>query len=278
MLPGKADAIEGIEQIDSIINIDQRPIGRTVVSNPATYIGIFDRIRRLYAATPLSQARNYTITTFSFNVSKGGGRCEECKGTGLIVTPLQFMPDVETICPACKGQHFRREVLEVTWNGKNIAEVLEMTFEEAADFFAGEPSIQRKIEVLNQLGLGYLRLGQPVNTLSGGEAQRIKLVKELSKLKRGHKLYILDEPTTGLHLADIQRLLDCLNSLVEAGHTVIVIEHNLEVVKTADWVIDLGPEGGEDGGYVVAGGTPEDIAAVEASYTGQFLRSMLNKK
>lgn len=275
LLPGKADEVQGIEQVDSIINIDQSSIGRVITSNPATYLGIFDHIRKLYAQTPLSKERKYTNATFSFNASQGGGRCEECKGSGIIVTPLQFMPDVETVCPACKGQQYNREILEVRWGGLNIAEVLDLTFEEAGAFFEGQSAIQRKVEVLNQLGLGYLQLGQLVTTLSGGEAQRIKLVKELAKLKHGHKLYILDEPTTGLHLADIQKLLDCLNSLVEAGHSVIVIEHNLELVKTADWVIDLGPEGGDEGGYLVAEGTPEEVATVKGSYTGQFLKEVL---
>jgi excinuclease ABC subunit A len=275
LLPGEADEVQGIDQVDSIINIDQSSIGRIVTSNPATYLGIFDHIRKLYAQTPLSKERKYTNATFSFNAAQGGGRCEECKGRGIIVTPLQFMPDVETVCPACKGQQYQREILEVQWQGLNIAGVLDLTFEEAGAFFEGQSAIQRKVEVLNRLGLGYLQLGQSVTTLSGGEVQRIKLVKELAKLKRGHKLYILDEPTTGLHLADIQKLLDCLNSLVEAGHSVIVIEHNLELVKTADWVIDLGPEGGEEGGYLVAEGTPEKVAAVEGSYTGQFLREVL---
>jgi excinuclease ABC subunit A len=275
ILPGKAEEVQNIALVDSVINIDQSSIGRIVTSNPATYIGIFDSIRQLFATTPTSNKRNYTKATFSFNASQGGGRCEECKGSGVIVTPLQFMPDVETICPACKGQQYRQEILEVKWQGLNIAEVLDLTFEEAGAFFEGHTGILRKVDVLNHLGLGYLQLGQSVTTLSGGEAQRIKLVKELAKLKRGQKLYILDEPTTGLHLADIQRLLDCLNSLVKAGHTVIVIEHNLEVVKTADWVIDLGPEGGDEGGYLVATGTPEEVAAVDSSYTGQFLKECL---
>ncbi len=275
ILPGDVDRVEHMDLVDSIINIDQSSIGRIVTSNPATYIGIFDHIRKLFADTPLARERDYSRATFSFNSPTGGGRCEECKGRGVIITPLQFMPDVETVCPLCRGDQYQQEVLEVLWQGKNITEVLKLTFEEAAGFFEGQKAILRKVNVINELGLGYLQLGQLVATLSGGEAQRIKLVKELAKLKRGHKLYILDEPTTGLHLADIQKLLDCLNKLVDAGHTVIVIEHNMDVIKTADWVIDLGPEGGDEGGFLVAAGTPEEVASVEASYTGQFLKNYL---
>jgi excinuclease ABC subunit A len=277
IVPGKVDKVKNIDLVDSIINIDQSSIGRHVTSNPATYIGVYDTIRGLFADTPASKEKGYTQATFSYNSSSGGGRCEECKGRGMIVTPLQFMPDVETVCPACKGRRYRREILEVKWRGLSIADVLDLTFQEAGEFFEDQTGIQRKLEVLNQLGLGYLKLGQSSTTLSGGEAQRIKLVKELSKVKHGSKLYILDEPTTGLHLADIQRLLDCLNILVDTGNTVIVIEHNLEVIKTADWVIDLGPEGGDEGGYLVAEGTPEVIATVERSYTGRFLKKCLTE-
>jgi excinuclease ABC subunit A len=273
-LPGDTDAVQGIENVDSVINIDQSPIGRHATSNPATYVGIFDRIRRLFAATPGAQAAGFAHTTFSFN-SNQGGRCEECVGRGVIVTPLQFMPDVETVCPLCHGKRFRKDVLEITYQGKNVAQVLDMSFEEAADFFQNHAYIARRVGMLNRLGLGYLKLGQPSNTLSGGEAQRVKLATELAKVKRGHKLYILDEPTTGLHLADIQRLLDCLNGLVDDGHTVLVIEHHLDVIKTADHIIDLGPEGGNEGGYVVAQGTPEEVAQVPESYTGQYLKQVL---
>ncbi|MCP4544469.1 MAG: excinuclease ABC subunit UvrA [Chloroflexi bacterium] len=282
-IPGEADRVEGVEHIDSVISIDQSYIGRTSTSNPATYIGIFDRIRKMFAATPAAQALGYTHAAFSFNGNLGG-RCEECRGRGTIVTPLQFMPDVESVCPVCKGKRYRKDVLEVTYRGKNIAEVLDMSFEEAAGFFQanGEAHardrayIARKIGLLDQLGLGYLKLGQSSSTLSGGEIQRVKLATELSKVKRGHKLYILDEPTTGLHLADIQRLLDCLNRLVDAGHTVLVIEHHLEVIKSADYVIDLGPDGGNEGGCVVAQGTPEEVVGVGRSHTGRYLRACLD--
>ncbi|MGD8455408.1 MAG: excinuclease ABC subunit UvrA [Anaerolineales bacterium] len=277
IVPGKVDKVKHVDLVDSIINIDQSTIGRTVTSNPATYIGIFNLIRKLFAGEQTSKKRKYTQGTFSYNSPSGGGRCEECKGRGIIVTPLQFMPDVETICPVCKGRRYRKEILDVSWRGLNIADVLDLTFQEAEEIFEDQPAILRKLDVLNQLGLGYLKLGQSVTTLSGGEAQRIKLVKELAKIKHGNKVYLLDEPTTGLHLADIQRLLDCLNILVDAGNTVIVIEHNLEVIKTADWVIDLGPEGGDEGGYLVAEGTPEEVAIVEESYTGQFLKKCLTK-
>jgi len=277
--PGEADAIDGIEHIHSVIHIDQSPIGRSSRSNPATYTGILDRIRKMFAETEEAQAAGYTHSTFSYNANTRngcpGGRCEECQGEGVIVTPLQFLPDIETVCPSCNGRRFKEEVLDITLRGKSIADVFEMSFEEAEGFFRDERSVHRRVEVLNSLGLGYLQLGQSSNTLSGGEAQRVKLATELAKQKHGHRIYILDEPTTGLHLADIQRLLDCLNGLVDAGHTVIVIEHNLDVIKCADHVIDIGPEGGNAGGELVATGTPEDIAAVEASYTGQHLKRVL---
>ncbi|RPI28593.1 MAG: excinuclease ABC subunit A, partial [Chloroflexota bacterium] len=274
LLPGDAEGLEGLEQVDSVIRMDQIPIGKSVTSNPATYLGIFDRIRERFAETPQAQRCGFTHSSFSFNGNLGG-RCEECRGRGVIVTPLQFMPDVETVCPECKGRRYRKDVLEVSYRGKNISEVLALTFEEAAEFFKDEAYVYRKIQVLNRLGLGYMKLGQSVDTLSGGECQRLKLATELTKVKKGHKLYILDEPTTGLHLADIQRLLDCLNSLVEAGHTVLVIEHHLDVIKTADYVIDLGPEGGNEGGYIVAVGRPEEVARVPESYTGQYLKAAL---
>ncbi len=257
-----------------MINIDQSPIGRTPTSNPATYIGIYDAIRQLFAAAPESAKRGYSASRFSFNVK--GGRCEECSGQGMITTALKFMAEVEVICQTCKGARYNEETLEVTYRGKNIAQVLDLSIEEAAAFFEREPLIAHKLGVLNRLGMGYLKLGQSSTTISGGEAQRVKLAYHLSKIKRGAcNLYILDEPTTGLHLADIQRLLDSLNSLVEAGNTVLVIEHHLDVIKNADWVIDLGPDGGKDGGVIVAEGTPEEVADCDASYTGRYLRGML---
>jgi excinuclease ABC subunit A len=273
-LPGEHDGVDGMEHVRKVVNIDQSPIGRNSRSNPATYIGFYDTIRDLFARAPASVKRGYKAGRFSFNVK--GGRCEECQGEGVITTQLYFMPDVEVTCGACKGARFNAETLEVALRGKTIDDVLNMSVEEGVKFFAGEPAVGKKIEVLNDLGLGYLTLGQSATTLSGGEAQRIKIATELSKLQRAkHTVYILDEPTTGLHLADVQRLLESLNRLVDAGHTVLLIEHHLDVIKTADHVIDLGPEGGHAGGRVVATGTPEDIAACTASYTGQFLKSHL---
>ena len=273
-LSGAHDAMEGVEHLTRVINIDQAPIGRNSRSNPSTYVGFYDQIRTLFAKTELAASRGYKPGRFSFNVK--GGRCEECQGEGVIATKLYFMPDVEVVCGACKGQRFNAETLEVAHKDKNIADVLDMSIEEGVAFFQDLPAIGRKVRVLNDLGLGYLTLGQSATTLSGGEAQRIKLATELSKLqRRGHILYILDEPTTGLHLADISKLLDCLHRLVDAGHTVLVIEHHLDVVKTADHVIDLGPEGGRGGGEVVAAGTPEDIAACPESYTGHYLKAHL---
>ena len=274
VLPGAHDALEGVEHIRDVIDIDQSPIGRTPTSNPATYIGVYDAIRQIFARTAESKRREYTASRFSFNVK--GGRCEECSGQGFVITSLQFMPDVEVVCQTCKGMRYNEETLEVTYRGKNIAEVLDMPIEQAALFFREEPLIAHKLGVMNELGLGYLRLGQSSTTISGGEAQRIKLAHELGKIKRGGRnLYILDEPTTGLHLADIQRLLDSLNRLVEAGNSVLVIEHHLDVIKTADWLIDLGPEGGNNGGTIVAAGPPEMIAACEQSHTGRYLREVL---
>jgi excinuclease ABC subunit A len=273
-LPGAHDGLDGIEHIHKVINIDQSPIGRNSRSNPATYIGFYDTIRDLFTEAPLSVERGYKAGRFSFNVK--GGRCEECQGEGVITTQLYFMPDVEVMCGACKGARFNSDTLEVTLRGKTIDDVLNMPVEEAVTFFSAEPGLRKKIEVLNDLGLGYLMLGQSATTLSGGEAQRIKIATELSKLQRAkHTLYILDEPTTGLHLADVERLLESLNRLVDAGHTVLLIEHHLDVIKTADHVIDLGPEGGHAGGEVVATGTPEDIAACKKSYTGHFLKAHL---
>jgi excinuclease ABC subunit A len=274
ILPGKHGAVEGIEHLRDVINIDQTPIGRTPTSNPATYIGVYDTIRQRFAATPQSLARGYTAGRFSFNTK--GGRCEECQGQGVITTSLQFMADVEVLCHTCKGARYNDETLEIKYRGKTISQVLDMSIEEATHFFKDDSLIAHKLGVLNDLGMGYLKLGQSSTTISGGEAQRVKLAHELGKIKRGGRnLYILDEPTTGLHLADIQRLLDSLNRLVDAGNTVLIIEHHLDVIKSADWVIDLGPEGGKHGGLIVAQGTPEQVARCASSYTGQFLRRYL---
>ncbi len=273
-LPGQHDGVDGVEFVHKVVSIDQTPIGRNSRSNPATYVGFYDTIRDLFTQAPLSIEREYKPGRFSFNVK--GGRCEECQGEGVITTQLYFMPDVEVICGACKGARFNSETLEVTLRGKTIDDVLKMSIEEGVTFFAEEPAVRKKIEVLHDLGLGYLTLGQSATTLSGGEAQRIKIASELSSLQRSkHTVYILDEPTTGLHLADVERLLVSLNRLVDAGHTVILIEHHMDVIKTADHVIDLGPEGGHAGGTVVVAGTPEAIAACKASYTGRFLKQHL---
>jgi excinuclease ABC subunit A len=272
-LPGEHDSVEGMEHVHKVVNIDQTPIGRNSRSNPATYIGFYDTIRELFTQTPVAVERGYRAGRFSFNVK--GGRCEECQGEGTITTQLYFMPDVEVTCGACKGARFNAETLEVTLRGKTVDDVLNMSVEEGVEFFKTAPTVGKKIEVLRDLGLGYLTLGQSATTLSGGEAQRIKIATELSKLQRAkHTVYILDEPTTGLHLADVERLLESLNRLVDAGHTVILIEHHLDVIKTADHVIDLGPEGGHAGGEVVATGTPEQIAACKSSHTGRFLRKL----
>ena len=274
VLSGDHDELLGHESIDDVINIDQSAIGRSPRSNPATYIGFYDNVRKLFAGCEESIQRKYTASRFSFNVK--GGRCEECAGEGTIVTRLSFMPDVEVTCPTCKGARYNQETLEVTYKDRNISDVLEMSIEDGVEFFADDATILRKLATLHELGLGYLKIGHPSTILSGGEAQRIKLAAELSKIKRGkHNLYILDEPTTGLHFADIQRLLDSLNGLVEAGHTVLVIEHNLDVIKTADHVIDLGPEGGHKGGQILAKGTPEKIGKVKKSHTGRFLKDLL---
>ena len=274
VLSGDHDELVGHEFIDDVININQSPIGRSPRSNPATYIGFYDNIRKLFADTEESKRRKYTVSRFSFNVK--GGRCEECSGEGMIVTKLSFMPDVEVICPTCKGDRYNQETLEVTYRGKNISEVLNTSIEEGVELFADQPTILRKLLVMYELGLGYITIGHPSTILSGGEAQRVKLASELGKLKRGkHNLYILDEPTTGLHFADINRLLHSLNRLVENGHTVLVIEHNLDVIKTADHVIDLGPEGGHKGGKLMATGTPEKVAKSKKSHTGKFLKKVL---
>ncbi len=271
--PGAHDGIDGLSQIDKIISIDQSPIGRTPRSNPATYTGVFDHIRQLFTQTQEARARGYKPGRFSFNVK--GGRCEVCKGDGQIKIEMHFLPDVYVPCEQCHGRRYNRETLEVRFKGKSIADVLEMSVEEAVGFFENVPKIARRLRTLHDVGLDYIRLGQAATTLSGGEAQRVKLATELSKVATGDTLYILDEPTTGLHFADVQRLLDVLGRLVDAGNTVVVIEHNLDVIKTADRLIDLGPEGGEEGGEVVATGTPEDVAAVESSYTGRFLAGLL---
>jgi excinuclease ABC subunit A len=271
--PGAHEGIDGLDQIDKIINIDQSPIGRTPRSNPATYTGVFDHIRQLFTQTQESRARGYKPGRFSFNVK--GGRCEVCKGDGQIKIEMHFLPDVYVPCEQCHGKRYNRETLEVRFKGKNIADVLEMSVEESVEFFENVPKIARRLRTLNDVGLGYIRLGQAATTLSGGEAQRVKLATELSKVATGDTLYILDEPTTGLHFADVQRLLDVLGRLVDAGNSVVVIEHNLDVIKTADWLVDLGPEGGEAGGEIVATGTPEQVAAVPGSYTGRFLSELV---
>jgi len=271
--PGLCDGVEGLEQLDKVIAIDQTPIGRTPRSNPATYTGVFDMIRSLFAETPDARARGFKAGRFSFNTK--GGRCEACSGDGIVKIEMHFLPDVYVPCDVCHGQRYNRETLEVRYKGKNIADVLDMTVEEAVDFFSAIPKIDSKIRMLNEVGLGYIKLGQPSTQLSGGEAQRIKLATELSRRGTGRTVYILDEPTTGLHSADVDRLIQLLQRLTDQGNTVIVIEHNLDVIKTADYLIDMGPEGGDGGGRVIAKGTPEEIAACQDSYTGQFLKPML---
>ena len=274
--PGKHKKIKGLEHIDKVINIDQQPIGRTPRSNPATYTGVFDAIRELFSQVSESRMRGYKAGRFSFNVK--GGRCEACRGDGILKIEMQFLPDVYVPCEVCKGARYNRETLEVHYKGKTIAEVLDMTIDEAVEFFANVPRIARKLEIIRDVGLGYIRLGQPATTLSGGEAQRVKLATELARRSTGKTLYILDEPTTGLHAADIHKLLLILQRLVDGGDTVVVIEHNLDVIKTADHIIDLGPEGGTGGGTIVTQGTPEEIVKVKASYTGQFLKPLLEEK
>jgi len=274
-VPGSHKRIEGLEYLDKLVQVDQSPIGRTPRSNPATYTGVFDKIRNLFAATPDAKMRGYKAGRFSFNVK--GGRCEACHGDGTIKIEMNFLPDVYVPCEVCHGQRYNRETLEVRYKGKNIAEVLDMPIVEAAEFFKPITSIHRYLQTLVDVGLGYVRLGQPATTLSGGEAQRVKLATELQKRSTGRTVYILDEPTTGLHFEDVRKLLEVLNGLVDKGNTVIVIEHNLDVIKSADWVIDLGPEGGSGGGRVVAAGTPEDVARVPESFTGQFLAEIFAK-
>ncbi|MGZ8512163.1 MAG: ATP-binding cassette domain-containing protein, partial [Candidatus Limnocylindria bacterium] len=273
---GKHDRIEGIELIDKVIEIDQSPIGRTPRSNPATYTGLWSPLRELLAAVPEARLRGYKPGRFSFNVK--GGRCEACEGAGIVQIEMHFLPDVYVQCEVCKGKRYNRETLEIHYKGKNVAEILEMTVDEALKFFSAVPSIHRKLDTLHDVGMGYIHLGQPATTLSGGEAQRVKLATELSKRATGKTVYILDEPTTGLHFDDVSRLLQVLSRLVDTGNTVIVIEHNLDVIKTADWVIDLGQEGGEKGGYLIAAGTPEEIAANPDSHTGRYLRPVLGMR
>ena len=272
-IPGEHKEILGMEQLDKVINIDQSPIGRTPRSNPATYTGVFDQIRDLFAATADAKARGYKKGRFSFNVK--GGRWEACSGDGIIKIEMHFLPDVYVPCEVCQGKRYNRETLEVKYKGKSIYDVLDMTVEEAVKFFENVPSIRRKIETLYDVGLSYIRLGQPSTTLSGGEAQRVKLATELSRRSTGKTIYILDEPTTGLHFADVHKLIEILQRLSEGGNTVVVIEHNLDVIKTADYIIDIGPEGGDRGGTVIAKGTPEEIAKSPISYTGKYVEKYL---
>lgn len=271
--PGKCDKIKGIENIDKVINIDQSPIGRSPRSNPATYTGVFDVIRDVFSETNEAKMRGYQKGRFSFNVS--GGRCEACQGDGMVKIEMNFLPDIYVPCEVCNGKRYNRETLEVKYKGKSIADVLDMTVEEALEFFSNIPRIKTKIQTLEDVGLGYIKLGQPSTTLSGGEAQRVKLATELSKKATGKTLYILDEPTTGLHIADVHKLVDILQRLVDTGNTILVIEHNLDLIKTADHIIDLGPEGGEKGGEVIGIGTPEQIVKNDRSYTGKFLKKYL---
>jgi len=271
--PGKCKQIKGIENIDKIINIDQSPIGRTPRSNPATYTGVFDMIRDIFATTNEAKLRGYQKGRFSFNVA--GGRCEACNGDGILKIEMHFLPDIYVPCEVCHGKRYNRETLEIKYKGKSIADVLDMTVEEALSFFENIPRIKTKIQTLYDVGLGYIKLGQPSTTLSGGEAQRVKLATELSKKPTGKTLYILDEPTTGLHIADVHKLVNILQRLVDTGNSIIVIEHNLDLIKTADHIIDLGPEGGDKGGQVVEVGTPEQIVRNEQSHTGRFLKKYL---
>jgi len=274
-IPGKHKEIQGLEQLDKVIAIDQSPIGRTPRSNPATYTGVFDLIRDLFASTPDAKARGYKKGRFSFNAK--GGRCEACGGDGINKIEMNFLPDIYIPCEVCGGKRYNRDTLDVKYKGKTIADVLDMTVDEAVHFFDALPKIRRKIETLNDVGLSYIKLGQPSTTLSGGEAQRIKLATELSKRATGKTFYILDEPTTGLHFADVHKLIEILHRLSESGNTVVVIEHNLDVIKTADYIIDIGPEGGSRGGTVVATGTPEQVAKCKKSYTGAYIKKMLEK-
>ena len=272
-VPGRHKTVTGLEHLDKVVHVDQSPIGRTPRSNAATYTGVFDHIRKLFATTTEAKIRGYQPGRFSFNVK--GGRCDACSGDGTIKIEMNFLPDVYVPCEVCHGARYNRETLEVHFKGKTIADVLDMPIEQAADFFSAVPAISRHMQTLNEVGLGYVRLGQPAPTLSGGEAQRVKLASELQKRSTGRTIYVLDEPTTGLHFEDIRKLLGVLQGLVDKGNTVLVIEHNLDVIKNADWIVDLGPEGGSGGGKVVAEGTPEDVAALEESHTGRFLAPVL---
>jgi excinuclease ABC subunit A len=274
-MPAEHERIEGLELLDKIIDIDQSPIGRTPRSNPATYTGAFTPIRDWFAGLPEAKARGYEPGRFSFNVK--GGRCETCQGDGVIKIEMHFLPDVYVTCDACHGKRYNRETLEIRFKDKSIADVLDMTVSEAAEFFRAVPAVRDKLTTLERVGLGYIHVGQQATTLSGGEAQRVKLAKELSRRATGRTLYLLDEPTTGLHFHDVAKLLEVLHELVDQGNTVVVIEHNLEVIKTADWIIDLGPEGGDGGGEIVAEGTPEEVVRVKRSHTGAFLREVLAK-
>jgi excinuclease ABC subunit A len=274
VVPGPHARLEGLDLIDKVIDIDQSPIGRTPRSNPATYTGLFTPIRELFTALPDAKMRGYGPGRFSFNVK--GGRCEACQGDGLVKIEMHFLPDVYVPCEVCKGRRYNRETLEVRYKGRSIADVLDLTVADALEFFGSQRRIAEKLDLLNDVGLGYIHLGQAATTLSGGEAQRVKLATELAKRDTGRTLYILDEPTTGLHFEDVRLLLEVLHRLVDKGNSVVVIEHNLDVIKTADWIIDLGPEGGEDGGRIVAQGTPEEVAATAGSYTGRFLGRALN--
>jgi excinuclease ABC subunit A len=276
VVPGAHDSLEGLEFLDKVIDIDQSPIGRTPRSNPATYTGAFTPIRDWFAGLPEAQTRGYKPGRFSFNVK--GGRCEACQGDGVLKIEMHFLPDVYVTCDVCHGKRYNRETLEITYKSKSIADVLDMTVEDGVEFFRAVPSIRDKIEMLHEVGLGYIKIGQQATTLSGGEAQRVKLAKELSRRATGNTLYILDEPTTGLHFADVEKLLEVLHALVDQGNTVVVIEHNLEVIKTADWIIDLGPDGGDKGGTIVATGTPEQVAKSKISHTGSYLKPLLARR
>jgi excinuclease ABC subunit A len=270
--PGAHDRIEGLEQLDKVLEVDQKPLGKTPRSSPATFVGLFDEIRKVFAATRLAKIRGYQANRFSFNVK--GGRCEECQGQGIVRVELAFMPDLRVICPACQGKRFNSATLEVRYRGLSIADVLDMPIEAAGDFFANIPMLQGGLQALDEVGLGYLALGQPANTLSGGEAQRVKLAAELAKTSSGKTLYLFDEPTTGLHFVDVARLIRVFRRLVDAGNTLVVIEHHLDMIAASDWVIDLGPEGGAAGGEVVFAGPPERVAACERSITGRFLQPL----
>ena len=276
LIPGKCREIKGIENLDKVIAIDQSPIGRTPRSNPATYTGVFTDIRNLFATTQDAKMKGFSASRFSFNVK--GGRCEACQGDGIIKIEMHFLSDVYVPCEVCKGKRYNRETLEVKYKGKSISDVLDMSVEEAMEFFSNIPKIYRKLKTLYDVGLGYVQLGQPATTLSGGEAQRVKLATELSKRSTGKTIYILDEPTTGLHIADVHRLVDVLQMLTDGGNTVVVIEHNLDLIKTADHIIDLGPEGGNMGGKIIAQGTPEQVAANSDSATGVYLKPLLEKQ